>query len=55
MFLADRFIVGTCPQKDCQAEGAKGDQCDKCGKLLEDPMDLVNPQCYICHQTPVVR
>ena len=32
MFLADRFIEGECPY--CQYDGARGDQCDKCGKLL---------------------
>lgn len=43
LFLADRFVVGTCPQKDCNKPGAKGDQCDVCGKPVQDPMDLINP------------
>lgn len=40
MFLADRQIEGTCPK--CGHEKARGDQCDKCGELL-DPADLINP------------
>lgn len=40
MFLADRQIEGTCPK--CGYEKARGDQCDKCGELL-DPADLINP------------
>src|SRR3989344_563242 len=35
--LADRYIMGTCP--NCDYENARGDQCEKCGKLLE-PTDL---------------
>ena len=41
-FLADRFIVGTCPH--CKSDGAGGDQCDTCGKLLA-VMDLIEPRC----------
>ncbi|MCL2538301.1 MAG: methionine--tRNA ligase [Alphaproteobacteria bacterium] len=40
MFLADRQIEGTCPK--CGDPRARGDQCDKCGELL-DPADLINP------------
>lgn len=40
IFLADRLIEGTCPK--CGYEKARGDQCDKCGELL-DPSDLINP------------
>lgn len=40
MFLADRQIEGTCPK--CGFDRARGDQCDKCGELL-DPSDLINP------------
>lgn len=40
MFLADRQVEGTCPK--CGFERARGDQCDKCGELL-DPADLINP------------
>lgn len=49
MALADRFIIGTCPH--CGYEEAKGDQCDKCGKLLT-PTELINPKCSICGNTP---
>jgi methionyl-tRNA synthetase len=44
MFLADRFIKGTCPK--CGWEKADGDQCEKCGSLLE-PRDLINPYSSI--------
>jgi len=49
--LPDRFVEGICPQ--CQAPGARGDQCDACGKWLE-PSALIDPQCKICGTTPVV-
>ncbi|MBO5100838.1 MAG: methionine--tRNA ligase [Treponema sp.] len=52
MFLADRFVDGTCPK--CSAEDARGDQCDKCGSLL-DPTQLLNPRCHTCGSTPEVR
>ena len=39
-FLTDRNIVGTCPR--CSAEGAYGDQCEKCGATLS-PEELINP------------
>ncbi|KAI6173361.1 Methionine--tRNA ligase, cytoplasmic [Aphelenchoides besseyi] len=48
-FLADRFVFGTCPH--CGFEDARGDQCDKCAKLL-DGVDLINPKCHICGTTP---
>eukprot|EP01085_Mycamoeba_gemmipara_P003962 Mycagemm_TRINITY_DN10272_c0_g1::TRINITY_DN10272_c0_g1_i2::g.3962::m.3962 type:complete len:754 gc:universal TRINITY_DN10272_c0_g1_i2:76-2337(+) len=51
-FLADRYVEGQCPH--CKAEGANGDQCDKCQKLLE-PTELLNPQCSICKHKPVKR
>lgn len=51
-FLADRFVRGTCPH--CGYEGARGDQCEMCGKLL-DPMELVNPKCATCGATPRPR
>ncbi|KAK6456955.1 methionyl tRNA synthetase [Scheffersomyces xylosifermentans] len=51
-FLADRFVEGTCP--NCQYEDARGDQCDKCGNLL-DPLQLINPRCKVDGATPVVR
>ncbi|MDD5182314.1 MAG: methionine--tRNA ligase [Candidatus Nanoarchaeia archaeon] len=49
-FLADTFIEGECPY--CGAKGAKGDQCDACGKLLE-PEDLKNPICRMCGKSDV--
>jgi len=49
-YLPDRYIEGVCPH--CGAEGARGDQCDSCGKLL-DPSDLHNPICKLCGSTPV--
>ena len=52
MALADRYIEGACPH--CGYEQAKGDQCEKCGKLL-DPTDLKNPKCAICKSTPVFK
>lgn len=52
IFLADRYVEGTCPH--CGEEGARGDQCDSCGKLLE-PENLKNPQCKICGSTPALK
>jgi len=51
-FLADRYVRGTCPS--CGYEGARGDQCENCGKLLE-PTELVKPQCSTCGATPHPR
>ncbi len=52
MFLADRYIEGECPH--CAYEGARGDQCDKCGKLLH-PGELINPVSKVTKTTPVLR
>ncbi len=52
MFLADRYVDGTCPK--CGSTGARGDQCDDCGSLL-DPNELINPRCHTCGNTPEVR
>lgn len=52
MFLADRFVRGTCPK--CGYEDARGDQCDNCGALL-DPTDLLNPRSSIDGTTPVIK
>jgi len=49
-FLPDRYVEGTCPH--CQKEGARGDQCDNCGKLL-DSFELLNVTCKVCGGTPV--
>ncbi|MDD1764266.1 MAG: methionine--tRNA ligase, partial [Methanobacteriaceae archaeon] len=51
-FLPDRYVEGSCPQ--CQAEGARGDHCESCGRHL-DPLELVNPSCLICDSKPEVR
>lgn len=52
MFLADRFVHGICPK--CGYEDARGDQCDKCGSLL-DPTELKQPRCSTCSSTPEVK
>lgn len=52
MFLADRFIEGTCPF--CKSEGARADQCDKCGKLLNFD-ELINPKSKLTGTVPVKR
>lgn len=43
LFLADRFIVGTCPNPSCKNPSAYGDQCEKCGTSLS-PSELVEPR-----------
>jgi methionyl-tRNA synthetase len=51
-FLADRYIMGTCP--NCGNENAYGDQCEKCGTSLS-PNDLINPHSTISGSKPVLR
>lgn len=51
-FLPDRFVEGKCPY--CGCEKARGDQCDKCGRLLE-PTLLVEPYCVLCKTKPTVK
>jgi len=51
-FLADRFVEGICPY--CGYEEARGDQCEKCGKLL-NPEELKNPKCKICGSKPIIK
>ena len=51
-FLADRYIVGTCPR--CQNEKAYGDQCEKCGSTLS-PDELINPRSALSGGTIVKR
>jgi methionyl-tRNA synthetase len=48
-YLPDRYIEGICPH--CQKTGARGDQCDSCGKLL-DPSELTDITCKLCGGTP---
>ncbi|OUJ19088.1 Methionyl-tRNA synthetase [Methanonatronarchaeum thermophilum] len=51
-FLPDRYVEGVCPH--CEAEDARGDQCDECGMTL-DPIDLKQPYCSICNTTPIEK
>ena len=51
-FLADRYIVGTCPK--CGHNEAYGDQCEKCGSALS-PEELINPKSSISGEVPVLR
>lgn len=51
-FLADRYVEGECPK--CHYEDARGDQCDKCGCLL-DPFELINPRCKLDNATPEIK
>lgn len=46
-FLADRLVEGICPTPGCNYDSARGDQCEKCGKLL-NPTDLKDPKCKVC-------
>ena len=51
-FLADRFIVGTCPI--CQNEEAYGDQCESCGSSLNS-LDLKNPRSKLSGSKPILK
>jgi methionyl-tRNA synthetase len=51
-FLADRYIMGTCPH--CGNESAYGDQCEKCGTSLS-PNELINPHSTVSGSKPVMR
>ncbi|KAM7459617.1 hypothetical protein LguiA_036611 [Lonicera macranthoides] len=53
-FLADRLVEGTCPTQGCNYDSARGDQCEKCGKLL-NPTELQDPKCKVCQNTPRIR
>jgi len=52
MFLADRYIVGTC--HECGYEEARGDECPRCGKWL-DPLKMPKVACKVCGTIPVRR
>lgn len=54
IFLADRFVRGTCPNPKCGFEDAYGDQCEKCGSSLS-PSDLINPRSAITNSKPVLK
>lgn len=51
-FLADRYIVGTCP--NCANPNAYGDQCEKCGRSLS-PEELINPRSKLSGATPIKK
>lgn len=51
-FLADRYVNGTCP--NCGYEGARGDQCDNCGRML-NTIELLRPTCATCGNSPFTR
>jgi len=51
-FLPDRFVEGKCPY--CSFEGARGDQCENCGRVL-DPTELIDPRCVFCGSPPTIR
>jgi len=51
-FLADRYIIGTCPK--CTNEEAYGDQCEKCGSAL-NPEELINPKSSLSGEAPILK
>ena len=51
-FLADRYIIGTCPK--CGFERAYGDQCESCGTSLS-PTELINPKSTLSGNEPVLK
>lgn len=51
-FLADRYIVGTCPK--CGNDKAYGDQCERCGSTLS-PLDLIDPKSTLSGSAPVLK
>jgi methionyl-tRNA synthetase len=51
-FLADRFIIGTCP--NCKSDRAYGDQCENCGKTLS-PTELINPKSTLSGAQPELK
>lgn len=51
-FLPDRYVEGTCP--NCGYDGARGDQCENCGKLL-NAVELINPRSRTDGSVPEVR
>ncbi|TFF98707.1 MAG: methionine--tRNA ligase [Promethearchaeota archaeon] len=52
LYLPDRFVEGICPY--CGFEYARGDQCDKCQKLIT-PLELKEPRCAICDEEPEIQ
>ncbi len=51
-FLADRYIMGTCPK--CGNDNAYGDQCENCGSTLS-PQELINPRSTLSGTKPVLK
>jgi methionyl-tRNA synthetase len=51
-FLADRYIIGTCPV--CGNENAYGDQCERCGSTLS-PTELINPRSSLSGDKPILK
>ena len=51
-FLADRYIIGTCP--NCGNDNAYGDQCEKCGSSLS-PTDLIKPRSTLSGNAPILK
>jgi methionyl-tRNA synthetase len=51
-FLADRYIIGTCP--NCHNDNAYGDQCERCGTSL-NPTDLINPISTLSGKPPILK
>ncbi len=51
-FLADRYIIGTCP--NCGNEHAYGDQCERCGTSLS-PEELINPHSALSGNIPILK
>jgi methionyl-tRNA synthetase len=51
-YLADRYVEGICPF--CSADGARGDQCDSCGKLINS-IELKEPKCKLCGTSPIIK
>jgi methionyl-tRNA synthetase len=52
VFLADRYIVGTCP--NCSNPNAYGDQCERCGSTLS-PRELINPRSTLSGKAPILK
>lgn len=52
VFLADRYIMGTCPK--CGHDRAYGDQCEKCGSTLS-PRELINPKSTLTGNIPILK
>jgi len=53
-FLADRFVKGTCPNRNCRAPEQYGDSCDRCGHT-HSPSELIDPVSTLSGTTPEVR